>query len=139
MATTPLSDCPFALEPVFIPDADHLARAVDFPASESGPLFRLIFRRPSVDFSKPQKDEITRWYSKGIKDTIVCGRTCLRKMRQGDRTLVGLAGWVVERNMEEEQTNSNENKTAAKETKAGGEQKTVRQWMHLHGQRLRQP
>ncbi|KAL2023479.1 hypothetical protein VTK56DRAFT_2475 [Thermocarpiscus australiensis] len=73
---TPLSDYPFALEPVFIADADHLARAVDSPASESGPLFRLMFPHLGVDFSEQQKDEIIRWHAEGIKDAIIGGQTC---------------------------------------------------------------
>ncbi|KAK4459680.1 hypothetical protein QBC42DRAFT_289295 [Cladorrhinum samala] len=44
-----------AVEPVFIADADHLARAVDFPASESGPLLRSMFPRPDADFSEQQR------------------------------------------------------------------------------------
>lgn len=51
---------PRGVEPVFIADADHLAQAVDSPASESGPLFRVMFPRPGVDFSEQQMDEIIR-------------------------------------------------------------------------------
>jgi hypothetical protein len=100
MATPPF-DYPSALgagklprdvEPVFIADADYLARAVDSPASESGPLFRLMFPRPDVDFSEQQKDEIVQWQAEGIKDAIIGGRMYLRKIRHGDGTLVSLAG-----------------------------------------------
>lgn len=131
MATPPL-DCPSALgagklprdvEPVFIADADYLARAVDSPASESSPLFRLMFPRLDVDFSEEQKDEIIQWHAEGIKDAIIGGRTYLRKIRHGDGTLVGLAGWVVER-CPEEQANSNKNKTTVEAAKVGNEQKS---------------
>ncbi|KAK4182671.1 hypothetical protein QBC35DRAFT_546371 [Podospora australis] len=95
---TPLSDYPFALEPVFIADSEHLARAVESPASESGPLFYLMFPYPGVDFSEQQNDEIIRWHAEGIRDAIIGGQTCLRKIRQGDGTLVGLAGWKKSEN-----------------------------------------
>ncbi|KAL2173945.1 uncharacterized protein P884DRAFT_317179 [Thermothelomyces heterothallicus CBS 202.75] len=85
---------PRDVQPVSIADADYLAWAVDAPASESGPLFRLMFPCPGVDFSEQQKDEIIRWYAEGIKDAIISGRTYLRKIRHGDGTVVGLAGWI---------------------------------------------
>ncbi|KAL2195591.1 hypothetical protein P885DRAFT_70216 [Corynascus similis CBS 632.67] len=66
---------PRGVEPVFIADADHLAQAVDSPASESGPLFRVMFPRPG--------------HAEGIKDAIIGGRTYLRKIRHGDGTFVG--------------------------------------------------
>ncbi|KAH6630173.1 hypothetical protein B0J18DRAFT_474825 [Chaetomium sp. MPI-SDFR-AT-0129] len=126
---TPPSDytCAFgappAVEPVFIGDADHLARAVDSPASESGPLFRSMFPRPDAEFSEQQKDEIIRWHADGIKEAIIGGRTYLRKLRHVDGTLVGLAGWVVERS-QEEQADSNKNKTAVEAAKVGNKQKS---------------
>lgn len=126
MATS-LSDYRFALEPVFIADADLLARAVDSPASESGPLFRLMFPHPGVDFSEQQKDEIIRWHAEGIKDAIIGGRTYLRKIRQDDGTLVGLAGWVLERCLGE-QADPNEKKTAAEATKVSNGQ-TSEHWL----------
>lgn len=114
---------PRDVEPVFIADADHLARAVDTPASESGPLFRLMFPRPSVDFSEQQKDEIIRWHAEGIKDAITGSRTYLGKIRHGDGTVVGLAGWVVEP-CPEEQASSNKNRTAVEAAKVGSERKS---------------
>ncbi|KAK3291874.1 uncharacterized protein B0H64DRAFT_242167 [Chaetomium fimeti] len=93
----------FVIAPVFITDVDHLARTVDAPASESGPLFRLMFpRRPGAEFSEQQNDEIIRWHADGIKDAIMDGRTQLRKICHNDGTVVGLAGWVVERGPEAE-------------------------------------
>lgn len=82
-----------------------------------------MFPRPDVDFSEEQKDEIVRWHAEGIKDAIIGGRTYLRKIRHGDGTLVGLAGWVVERCLEE-QANPNKNKTTAEAAKVGNEQKS---------------
>lgn len=114
---------PPAVEPVFIADAGHLARVVDSPASESGPLFRSMFPRPDADFSERQKDEIIRWHAEGIKDAIIGGRTYLRKIRHGDGTVVGLAGCVVEPSLEE-QANPNKNKTAVEAAKVGNEQKS---------------
>ncbi|AEO56663.1 hypothetical protein MYCTH_106827 [Thermothelomyces thermophilus ATCC 42464] len=128
---TPPSNSPSALgarklprdiEPVFIADADYLARTVDSPASESGPLFRLMFPRPGVEFSEQQKDEIIRWHAEGIKDAITGGRTYLRKIRHSDGTVVGLAGWVIE-GCPEEQANLNRNRTAIK-AKVGNKQKS---------------
>ncbi|KAK4103818.1 hypothetical protein N658DRAFT_420214, partial [Parathielavia hyrcaniae] len=103
---------------VFIADADHLAQAVDSPASESGPLFRVMFPRPGVDFTEQQMEEIIRWHAEGIKDAIRGGRTQrwhLRKIRHGDGTIVGLAGWVVERCLEN---------MTAETAKVGNEQKS---------------
>ena len=84
------------IEPVHISDADHLARAVECPASESTPLFRVMFPCLGADFSFEQKDEIVRWHAQGITDSINDGKTCLRKIRHGDGTVAGLAGWIVE-------------------------------------------
>lgn len=115
---TPVCHYLFEIEPVFIADSEHLARAVDSPASESGPLFRLMFPHPGFDFSEQQKDEIIRWHAEGIRDAIIGGRTCLRKIRQDDGTLVGLAGWVMERCPQDE------SKTAAEGTKVGNEKES---------------
>jgi len=106
---------PRGVEPVSIADADHLAQAVDSPASESGPLFRVMFPRPGVDFSEQQMDEIIRWHAEGIKDAIIGGQTYLRKISYGDGTFVGLAGWVVERCLEN---------TTAEAAKVGNEKKS---------------
>ncbi|KAL2183710.1 hypothetical protein L209DRAFT_737260 [Thermothelomyces heterothallicus CBS 203.75] len=111
------------VQPVSIADADYLAWAVDAPASKSGPLFRLMFPCPGVDFSEQQKDEIIRWYAEGIKDAIISGRTYLRKIRHGDGTVVGLAGWVVERCLKE-QADSNKDKTAVGATKISNEKRS---------------
>ena len=118
------------VEPVHISDADHLARAVECPAFESTPLFRMTFPHPGADFSCEQKDEIVRWHAQGIKDSINDGKTCLRKIRHGDGTVAGLAGWIVERD-----------KTVTEiATETGGEQKPenwvpktlhVRSWLDL--------
>jgi hypothetical protein len=121
MATLP-SDCPFALEPFSIAEADHLARAAGSPVLQSGPLFRPMFPQPGIDFSEQQKDEIIRWHAEGVKDAIIGGRTCLRKLRHGDGTLVGLAGWVMER-CREEQANPSENKTAAEAAKVSNDRR----------------
>jgi hypothetical protein len=114
---------PRDVEPVFITDVDHLARAVDFPASESGPLFRLMFPRPDADFSEQQKEEIIRWHAEGIKDAVLGGRTHLRKIRHSDGTLVGLAGWVVERCLEE-RANSKKNKTTVEVAKVSNDERS---------------
>lgn len=83
-----------------------------------------MFPHQGVDFSEQQKDEIIRWYAEGIRDAIIGGRMCLRIIRKGDDgTLVGLAGWVMER-WPEAQANSNKNKTAVAGTKVGNEKKS---------------
>ncbi|KAK4111694.1 hypothetical protein N656DRAFT_790309 [Canariomyces notabilis] len=113
---------PRDIETVFMDDVDHLARFVDYPASESGPLFRSMFPRPDIDFSEQQKAEIIEWHADGIKEAITGGRTHLRKIRHSDGIVVGLAGWVLER-CPKEQATSNKNKTTTEIAKVGGKQK----------------
>lgn len=122
MATS-LSDRSFALEPVFIADADCLGQTVYFPASATTPLFRLMFPRPRVDFSEQQKVEIIRWHVEGIRDAIMGVRTRLLKIRQGNGTVVGLAAWVMERCLDEPGYSS-ETKTSAERTRVGNENKS---------------
>jgi hypothetical protein len=108
-------------------DVDHLARFVDYPASESGPLFRSMLPRPDIDFSEQQKAEIIEWHADGIKEAITGGRTHLRKIRHSDGIVVGLAGWVLER-CPKEQATSNKNKTTTEIAKVGGKQK-FKNWL----------
>jgi hypothetical protein len=82
-----------------------------------------MFPRPDIYFSEQQKDEIVQWHAEGIKDAIIAGRTYLRKIRHGDGTLAGLAGWVVERGLEE-QANSDGNKSTVEGAEVGNEQKS---------------
>jgi GNAT superfamily N-acetyltransferase len=76
-----------------------------------------------VDFSDQQKDDIIRWHAEGIKEAILGGRSYLRKIRYGDGTVVGLAGWVVERDPKE-RANTNTDKTTAEAMKGGNEQRS---------------
>lgn len=123
MATLSL-DCHLALgekelgqgiELVSLADAAFLAQAVDAAASESGPLFRTMFPRLGVGFSQQQEDEIIRWHAEGIEEAIIGGRTSLRKLRHSDGCVVGLAGWVVERCLQEQ---ANDDKAVANATRA---------------------
>lgn len=123
--TTMLSlNCHFALgetelgqgiELVSLADAAFLAQAVDVPASASGPLFRTMFPRLGVRFSEKQEDEIIRWHAEGIEEAIIGGRTSLRKLRHSDGRVVGLAGWVVERCIQEQ---ANDDRAVANATRA---------------------
>ncbi len=124
---TPLSNYTYALEPVLLADADCLARAVDAPASQCTPLFRVMFPDSGVDFSEQQNNEIIRWHAEGIKDAVMGGRTHLRKVRQGDGTLVGLARWVPE-GCPDKQAKSNDNHAAVEVTGAETNQKS-KNWL----------
>jgi len=114
-------DLPQGIELVSLADAAYLAQAVDVPASASGPLFRTMFPRLGVEFSKQEEHEITRWHAEGIEEAITRGQTSLRKVRHSDGAVVGLAGWVVERCLEEQAL---EDKTLEKATKAGKREKS---------------
>jgi GNAT superfamily N-acetyltransferase len=115
------------VELVHLADADSLARGVDFPAVESGPLFRLMFPRPSAGFSEQQRDEIIRWHIQGIKEAILSGKTHLRKVCNADGIPVGLAGWVIERDPKEQDTNVGKSAAAGMEER--GHKQRIRHWV----------
>jgi GNAT superfamily N-acetyltransferase len=114
---------PQGVKLVSLADADYLARVVDVPASESGPLFHVMFPRPDGDFSEQQREEIIRWHAEGIKEAITSGRTHLWSIQYGDGTVVGLAGWVVEGCLGEKPNSAN-NQAVAEPTSPRARQKS---------------
>lgn len=88
----------FTLSEVDISDAESIARYVDVPAMQNGPLYRTMFPR-SAAITEAQRDEVIRWYADMLKDAFQdqCGNFLKACSAYG--TPAGLCGWtIIERN-----------------------------------------
>jgi hypothetical protein len=58
----------FTLSKVEVSDAESIARHVEVPAMQNGPLYRMMFPR-SETVIDTQSEEILRWYVELLEDT----------------------------------------------------------------------
>lgn len=88
----------FSLSEVDISDAENIARHVEVPAMQNGPLFQTTFPR-SDTMTEAQREEVIRWYVSMLEDTFQDGQESFLKGCSIDGTPVGFCGWsVIERN-----------------------------------------
>ncbi|KAI1499858.1 acyl-CoA N-acyltransferase [Biscogniauxia marginata] len=88
----------FFLSEVDVADAENIARHVQVPAMQTGPLYRTMF--PLSDtITEAQRGEIVRWYADMLEDAFQDRREIFLKASSIDGTLVGFCGWtIIERN-----------------------------------------
>ncbi|KAI5865851.1 acyl-CoA N-acyltransferase [Durotheca rogersii] len=91
---------------VDVSDAENIARYVQVPAMQNGPLYRTMF--PLSDtITETQRDEIIRWYADMLEDAFQDRWESFLKARSIDGTPVGFCGWtVIERNREQVEANN---------------------------------
>ncbi|KAI0468145.1 hypothetical protein F4859DRAFT_491716 [Xylaria cf. heliscus] len=76
-------------------DAEQIVREIDFPAMQSGPLYRLMFPTAS-EFTESQQDEVIRWYSDSLRDAITGQTTSFLQICAPDGSPLGFCGWRIE-------------------------------------------
>ena len=84
----------FTLSKANISDAEDIARHVDVPAMQNGPLYRTMFPRFET-ITEAQTNEIIRWYVEMLEDALQDGLETLWKVCSVDGTPVGFCGWIV--------------------------------------------
>jgi hypothetical protein len=90
----------FTLSEVDVSDAECIARHVDVPAMQNGPLYRTMFPR-SDTITETQREEIIRWYVEMLEDAFQDRWESLLKVCTVDGLPVGFCGWtIIERNHE---------------------------------------
>ncbi|POR39540.1 Uncharacterized protein TPAR_00260 [Tolypocladium paradoxum] len=90
----------FILSEVDVSDAESIARYVQVPAMQNGPLYRMMFPR-SDTMREAQKDEVIRWYADILEDAFQDRRERFLKACSIDGTAIGFCGWaVIERTRE---------------------------------------
>lgn len=89
---------PFTLSEVDVSDADSIARYVEVPAMQNGPLYRTMFPRSDLT-TETQRDEAIRWYADMLEDAFQDRCESFLKACSADGTPVGFCGWtIIERN-----------------------------------------
>lgn len=88
----------FTLYEVDVSDAESIARYVEVPAMQNGPLYRTMF--PLSDaITEAQMDEAIRWYADMLHDAFQDRWESFLKACSADGTPVGFCGWtIIERN-----------------------------------------
>ncbi|KAJ0417610.1 hypothetical protein BJY00DRAFT_325445 [Aspergillus carlsbadensis] len=82
-----------SISPVETKDVDLLARKVEFPAHQDGPLSRLMFPH-SQERSLEQTEDENRWSTDGLLETVHQEDEALYKACGEDGSPVGLIGWT---------------------------------------------
>ncbi|KAI0836781.1 acyl-CoA N-acyltransferase [Hypoxylon sp. FL0890] len=88
----------FSLSEVEVSDAEDIARYVQVPAMQNGPLYRTMF--PLSDtMTEEQRNEVIRWYADMLEDAFQDRWENFLKASSTDGTPIGFCGWtVIERN-----------------------------------------
>jgi hypothetical protein len=83
---------------VDVSDAENIARYVEVPAMQNGPLYRTMFPR-SDTITENGREEIIRWYADMLEDAFRDRWESFLKGCFDDGTPVGFCGWtIMERN-----------------------------------------
>lgn len=75
-------------------EIDDIVRHIDFPAMQTGPLYRCMF--PSTkEITGAQRDEIIRWYSEGLRDALRRQTDRFIQVCTPEGTPLGFCGWTI--------------------------------------------
>lgn len=107
----------FTLFEVDVSDAANIARYIEVPAMQNGPLYRTMFPRSNT-MTKVQRGEVIRWYTSLLEDAFQDRWERFLKVCFVDGIPVGFCGWtIIDRNREHQvQANAGANKRRDKET-----------------------
>jgi hypothetical protein len=90
----------FTLSEVEVSDAESIARHVDVPANQNGPLYQTMFPL-SNKITATQEEEIIRWYIEMLEDAFQERWESHLKACTVDGTPIGFCGWtIIERDRE---------------------------------------
>ncbi|KAM6514117.1 hypothetical protein FALCPG4_015279 [Fusarium falciforme] len=84
----------FTLSEASVSDAEGIARHVEVPAMQNGPLYRTMFPRSDA-ITGTQKEEIIRWYAEMLEDALQDRWESLWRVCSVDGTPVGFCGWTI--------------------------------------------
>ncbi|KAI0423745.1 hypothetical protein F5Y09DRAFT_348456 [Xylaria sp. FL1042] len=73
---------------------EEIVRNVDFPAMQSGPLYRMMFP-PAAEMTEGQQNEIIRWYSEGLGDALTFQTDSFLQICAPDGMSLGFCGWTI--------------------------------------------
>lgn len=111
----------FTLSEASVSDAEGIARHVEVPAMQNGPLYRTMFPRSDAITGK-QKEEIIRWYVEMLEDALQDRWESLWKVCSVDGTPVGFCGWtIIERENQVEAKDSQRNERPKEEKRKKAE------------------
>ena len=122
----PFTASEIIISQVTVSDAESIARCVEVPATQNGPLYRTMFPRFGM-MTEVQRDEIKRWYIEVLEDAFQDRGESFLKAHSIDGTPVGFCGWtIIERNRKRQievkiKENSNEASGPAKHEKRNKE------------------
>ncbi|KAI5925524.1 acyl-CoA N-acyltransferase [Camillea tinctor] len=90
-----MSQISFRLSDVDLSDTENIARYVEVPSMQNGPLYRTMVPL-SGTITDAQRDEITRWYIDMLKDAFQ-DRTesSLKAQHLNSNVPVGFCGWTI--------------------------------------------
>lgn len=82
------------LSDIDVSDAEFIARYIDVPSMQNGPLCRAMF--PQWDLNpEAQTEEIICWYTKMLEDALRDQLETFCKACSADGTVLGFCGWTV--------------------------------------------
>lgn len=84
----------FILSDVDVSDAEPIARHVEVPAMQNGPLFRTMFPQSDA-ITGTRREEIVRWYAEMLSDAFSDRWESFLKACLDDGTPVGFCGWTI--------------------------------------------
>ncbi|KAK3897892.1 acyl-CoA N-acyltransferase [Staphylotrichum tortipilum] len=106
----------FTFSDVDVSDAENIARHVEVPAMQNGPLYRTMFPR-SDTITEAGREEVVRWYCEMLEDAFQDRWESFLKGCSVDGTPVGFCGWtIMERN--QPQVKANDGQTNMQPKKA---------------------
>lgn len=79
---------------ISLPTVEDIVRNIDFPAMETGPLYRIMFP-PVAELTEGQREEIICWYSEGLRDALTCPANSFLQICTPDGIPVGFCGWML--------------------------------------------
>lgn len=83
----------FTLSKVDVFETESIARHVEVPAMQNGPLYRMMFPRSDM-ITDTQREEITSQYIEMLKDAFQDRWKSFLKACNVDGTPVGFCGWT---------------------------------------------
>ncbi|EHK16818.1 uncharacterized protein TRIVIDRAFT_65437 [Trichoderma virens Gv29-8] len=84
----------FILSDVGVLDAESIARHVDVPSMQNGPLYQTMFPQ-SNEITEQQRDEIVRWYAETLEEALQDRWESFLKACSIDGNPVGFCGWTI--------------------------------------------
>jgi hypothetical protein len=106
----------FTFSDVDVTDAENIARYVEVPAMQNGPLYRTMFPR-SDTITETGREEIIRWYAEMLESAFQDRWESFLKGCSDDGTPVGFCGWtIMERNQSHVAANGGQTNSGPKKT-----------------------